>query len=104
MFTVGADAGERIERFGALRFVESLLHELGVTEDRSQRGPEFVTHIGDKLGLVLARDLQILDGFGKLASARLHLLEQPGVLDRDDGLVGKRCDQIDLLVAEWQYL
>ena len=32
--------------------------------------------------------------------ARLHLVEQPHVLDRDHGLVGEGGDQLDLLVGE----
>ena len=34
--------------------------------------------------------------FGQLARARLHLLEQPRVLDGDDGLVGEGLEQLDL--------
>ena len=37
---------------------------------------------------------------GQLARARLHLLEQPHVLDGDDRLVGEGLEQLDLLVAE----
>ena len=33
---------------------------------------------------------------GEVAVARLHLLEQPRVLDGDDGLVGEGLDQLDL--------
>ena len=43
-------------------------------------------------GLVFERLLQ-------LALARLLRLEQPRVLDGDDGLVGEGLDQLDLLVA-----
>jgi transposase len=52
-----------------------------------------VAHVGDELRLVLARDLQVLDSFSKLARACLHLFEQPRVLDRDDGLVGEGVDE-----------
>ena len=37
---------------------------------------------------------------GKIAGLRLHLVEQPGVLDGDRSLVGKSRDQFDLLVGE----
>ena len=37
---------------------------------------------------------------GEVAVARLHLLEQPRVLDGDDGLVGEGLDKLDLLVGE----
>ena len=39
----------------------------------------------------------------KLARARLHLVEQPHVLDRDHRLVGEGGDQFDLLVGERPY-
>ncbi len=38
--------------------------------------------------------------FGELGGARLHLVEQPHVLDRDHRLVGKGGDQLDLPVGE----
>ena len=34
--------------------------------------------------------------FGQLSISRLHLVEQPGVLDGDDGLVGKSSEQLNL--------
>ena len=40
----------------------------------------------------------------KLARARLHLVEQPHVLDRDHRLVGEGRDQLDLLVGERPHL
>ena len=39
----------------------------------------------------------------ELVRARLHLLEQPRVLDGDHGLVGEGLDQFDLLVGEWPH-
>src|SRR5271166_5409083 len=42
----------------------------------------------------------LLQRFGKLASARLHIVEQPRVLDRDHRLVSKRRHQLDLLVSK----
>ena len=35
---------------------------------------------------------------------RLHLLEQPDVVDGDHGLIGKRRDQIDLALREGPHL
>ena len=49
-------------------------------------------HLGGR-GLLLQR-------LGQLARARLHLVEQPHVLDRDHRLVGEGRDQFDLLVGE----
>ena len=45
-------------------------------------------HLGGR-GLLFQR-------LGQFAGARLHLLEQPRVLDGDDGLVGEGFDQLDL--------
>ena len=48
-------------------------------------------HLGRR-GLLLQR-------LAELAVALLQLLEQPGVLDGDDGLVRERLQQRDLLLA-----
>ena len=48
----------------------------------------------------VARRRLLLERFGQLAGARLHLLEQPHVLDGDHRLVGEGLHQLDLLVAE----
>jgi len=45
----------------------------------------------------------LLQRFGEFARALLLRLEQPRVLDRDDRLVGKGLDQLDLLLSEWPY-
>ena len=42
----------------------------------------------------------LLQCLGEVARARLHLVEQPHVLDRDHRLVGEGRDQLDLLVGE----
>ena len=42
----------------------------------------------------------LLQRFAQFARARLHLVEQAGVLDRDHRLVGEVRDQLDLLVGE----
>ena len=46
----------------------------------------------------------LLQRLGELAGARLHLVEQPHILDGDHRLVGERGDQFDLLVGERSYL
>ena len=38
--------------------------------------------------------------FFEVAGARLHLVEQAHVLDRDDGLVGEGLDELDLALRE----
>ena len=40
---------------------------------------------------------------GQFARAGLHAFKQAHVLDRDRRLVGKSCDQFDLLVGEWPH-
>jgi len=59
-----------------------------------------MAHVGHELGLVLASDFEVFDGLGKLPRPRLHLLEQPRVLDGDDGLVGEGLKQSKLFLAE----
>ena len=46
----------------------------------------------------------MLQRLGKIISALAQLVEQPRVLDGDDGLYGKVLDQLDLLVGEWANL
>ena len=46
-----------------------------------------MAHVGDELLLVLARDLEILDGLGELPRSDLYFFEEAGILDRDDCLV-----------------
>ena len=36
--------------------------------------------------------------------ARLHLVEEPHILDGNDGLVGERLEQRNLLLTEWPHL
>ena len=100
MLAVGADAREGIERFRTLGFVEALLHQLCVTQDGGERGPQLVAHVGDELRFVLAGDLEVLDGLSKLLGSRLHLLEESCVLNGDYCLIGKRFDQFNLSVRK----
>ena len=46
---------------------------------------------------------QLADRLRKFVRARLHLVEQPHVLDRDHRLIGEGGDQLDLLVRERPY-
>ena len=54
---------------------------------------------GDDLQHLRRRGL-LLQRLGKLARARLHLVEQPHVLDGDHRLVGEGGDKLDLLLRE----
>src|SRR5262249_56795349 len=48
----------------------------------------------------LTRRRLLLEGLRQVAVAYVQLLEQAHVLDGDDGLVGERLHQLDLLVRE----
>ena len=56
------------------------------------RAADDLQHLGGG-GLLLQR-------FGEVAGARLHLVEQPHVLDRDHRLVGEGLDDFDLAIRE----
>ena len=67
--------------------VSTMVSRTGCSSNLSELND--VEHIAGR-GLLFERLLQ-------LALARLHLLEQPRVLDGDDGLVGEGSQQLDLL-------
>ena len=56
---------------------------------------------GEFLGLhqAILRGAQIVEGLRQIVGALAQFLEKPGVLDGDDGLVGKTVQQRDLLVV-----
>jgi hypothetical protein len=56
-----------------------------------------VGHVGEELGLVVARGLEFL-------ALRLELAEEADVLDGDHGLVGESGYQLDLLASKGPYL
>ncbi len=60
------------------------------------------TSVGDSTDHAqdLARRRLLLERLGQVAVARLQLVEQAHVLDRDHRLVGERRHQLDLLVRE----
>ena len=66
---------------------------LGEAEDRVQRGPELVGHVGEELGLVAAGRLE-------LPALVRDLAEQAGVLDGEGGLGGEGLQQLDDLRGE----
>ena len=85
---VAANAREGVEGFGAWWFVEALLHQFGIAENRSERGSKLVAHVGYKLGFLLARDL-------KLATLLHDLIEQACIFKRDRRLVGETLHEAD---------
>ena len=74
----------------------------GPRHDGGQHGCEVERRV-DRLADVAER-AQLLDRARKLVCAIAQLVEQSGVLDGDDGLVGKVGEQLDLLVGEWTHL
>ena len=57
-----------------------------------RRAADHLEHVGGR-GLLLQR-------LGEVAGARLHLVEQAHVLDRDHGLIGEGLDECDLALRE----
>ena len=49
------------------------------------------------------RGPQILQRFRQIGRALAQFVQQPRVLDRDDGLSGEVLHQLDLLVGEWPH-
>ena len=68
----------------------------------SNTGSSSPGELRDDLQHLRGRGL-LLQRLGQLARARLHLVEQPHVLDRDHRLVGEGGDELDLLIGEWAY-
>src|SRR5262245_62678171 len=93
MLAIGADALKGIQRLLTQRFIETLLHQLGVAQNGSERGSELMAHIGDELALVLAGDLKLPALLGDLA-------EQASVLHRDGGLGSEGLDEPNDLLGE----
>src|SRR3974390_2663261 len=73
------------------RFYQRVEHRLEV-----DRG------VADDLEYVSGRGL-LLQWLLEVAGARLHFIKQSHVLDRDDGLIGKRLHQLNLLISKWLY-
>ena len=69
-------------------FDQSVEHDLQI----EGRTADDLEHIGGRRLL--------LERFGQLLRARLHLVEQPHVLNRDDRLIREGRHQLDLLVRE----
>src|SRR5262249_1779628 len=89
-------------------FIEIHRSEFGLTNPH--RVPQHALEYRLQLARRAADDLQnlrsrslLLKRFGKLARARLHLIEQAHVFDRDHRLVGEGGDKADLLLGEWPH-
>src|SRR5262249_13261663 len=76
--------------------IGAVRHQFGIAKDRIEGRPELMTHIGQKLRLVLARLFQ-------LPTLVLDFVEQPHVFDGDDRLIGEGAGQLNLLGSEGLY-
>ena len=76
--------------------IGAVRHQFGITEDSVKRRAQLMAHIGEELRLVLARLFE-------LPALVLDFVEQSHILDGDNGLVGERRHQLNLLSIEWLY-
>src|SRR5262249_54086519 len=72
---------------------QAVRQDLREADDRVQRRPKLVGHVGQELTLVLAR-------CGDFAVCCFQLLEQPNIFDRNDRLIREGPEELDLLVRE----
>src|SRR5438045_9000567 len=79
------------------RTVNSVEQQLRVAEDRIERCPQFVAHVGEKLHLVLTRDLD-------LPALFLDLLEQADIFKCDRRLIAESLQQRNLPLVERAYI
>src|SRR5262245_9483154 len=74
----------------------------GISQNRSENLGELAGGAADDLEH-LGHCRLLLQRLGQLARARLHLVEQTHVLDRDHRLVGEGGDKVNLLLGEWPH-
>src|SRR6516162_1155906 len=94
MLTVGLKPFEYANHLLGWLTVSAVRHQFGIAQDGIEWGAQLMAHIGEKLRLVLARDLE-------LTALVLDFVEQADVLDGYARLVGKGRYKVDLLVGEW---
>ena len=75
----------------------------GVFQHRLEHRLQLARRAGDDLQHLRGRGL-LLQRLGEIVGALAQLVEQPRVLDGDDGLGGEVLHQLDLLVGERPYL
>src|SRR5256885_2142175 len=86
---------------------DSTLIPVDAPDDRDGRTDKPLRIVGDglehwlKLERRAADDAKYVPDRGLAIQRLLGLVEEPHVLHRDDGLVGKRADEIDLTFGEW---
>src|SRR5262249_41673394 len=77
-----------------------LAQAIRVDQDRLEHGPDVGRGARDDAQDVRHRGLPF-ERLGQLAIARLELVEEPHVLDRDHGLVREGLEERDLTLREW---
>ena len=77
-----------------LTVAAAVRHQFGIAENGIERRAQLVAHIGQELGLVLAR-------FLKLSALVLNLVEQPRILNGQRRLRRKGLDEIDSVLRKY---
>ena len=88
MLAIAVHALEHAAHFLRDVAINAVEDEFRIPQYRIQRGAEFMAHVGQELGLVLARDFELM-------ALIMHFVEQPRVLDREHGLSGEGLQQVD---------
>ena len=101
--------GERGGGKQIVQFIRQLRRKRCKVVDEIERVLDLVRDAGGELaegsqllGLhqAILGGAQVVEGSGEFPGALLDFVEQADVFDRDHGLVGKRCNQLDLLVGK----
>src|SRR5258708_39048787 len=97
MLAIVLDAIEHTARPLRQHPIDAIDEQLRITEDRVQRGPQLVAHIGEELRFVLTGERQLLALVGDLA-------EEACILDRQYRLAGESLHQPPRLGREFTSL
>src|SRR5215207_2519263 len=82
MFAVALEPLKHAHHLVCWLAIDAVGNQFGVTQDGIERRPQLVAHVGEELRLVLA-------GLGELTTLVLDFVEQPDVLDGNDGFSAK---------------
>src|SRR6516225_3584825 len=89
MLSVSLQAFEYAQHLLGWLTISTVCHQFGVAQNSVEWRSQFVTHIGEELRFVLARDFE-------LATLVLDFVEQPHVLNSDHSLVSESLNQFNL--------
>src|SRR5262249_25238894 len=82
--------------------VTRLTQPCRICQQGLENGLQFAGRTGDDLQYLGGRSL-LLQRLAQIVGALAQLVQQPGVLDRDDGLCSEILQQLDLLLGEWTH-